>query len=215
MFSAPITLGKHQLPPLPYPYNALEPIISSTTLKYHHDKHHKSYVNNLNKSELELVKARKNNDFELIKFLERELAFNGSGHILHSIYWSIMAPIGCCGQPKFYTMQQISNSFGNFEAFKEQLIKAAIKVEASGWGILSWNPTWRRLEILTAEKHQNLTEWGSIPILVVDIWEHAYYLDYQYKRSEYVNKWWKLINWYAVEKRLLLAIDGKLPITLF
>ena len=200
-----VPLGGHELPLLPYSYDALEPIISRRTLQIHHDRHHLSYVEGLNNAELALAEARKTGNYSLIKHWERELAFNGSGHILHSIYWTIMTPRST-GQPCSETWRQIINSFGSVEAFKEQLSKAAINVEASGWGVLVWNPAWGRLEVLTAEKHQNLTEWGSIPLLVVDVWEHAYYLDYENRRADYVNAWWSLINWEEVERRILLAI---------
>lgn len=204
--------GKHILPPLPYPPNALEPIIWEKTVHIHHDKHHKSYVDGLNQAELQLVEARQNNDYEFIKYLEREIAFNGSGHILHSIYWTVMTSPNLGGEPYYYTMQEIIKAFGNFSAFKEQFKKAASKVEASGWAVLAWNPAWNRLVILSAEKHQNLTQWGSIPILVVDLWEHAYYLDYQNKRTDYISAWWELINWHEVERRLFLAMQGQLPL---
>lgn len=204
--------GKHKLPPLPYPYNALEPVISAETLRMHHDHHHKAYVDGLNRAELALVAARQSNDFSLIKYWENELAFNGSGHILHSIYWTVMAPEGTGGQPGDATRREINKYFGSFNAFLGQFTNAAMKVEASGWGILAWNPAWKHLEILTAEKHQNLTQWGAIPILVVDSWEHAYYLDYQYDREAYVKAWLTLINWYEVENRLDLAMEGQLPL---
>jgi superoxide dismutase, Fe-Mn family len=207
--------GQHQLPPLPYPYNALEPVISSTTLHYHHDIHHKTYVDDLNKVELKLVDARKNMDFELIKCLENELAFNGSGHILHSIYWTIMTSVGRGGQPGPQTLNQINSYFGSFNAFKEQFSNAAIKVQGSGWAILTWQPTWKRLEILQSEKHQNGTQWSGIPILVLDVWEHAYYLDYQNRRKDYVKAWWQLVNWNEVERRLLLAAKGQVPLTAY
>lgn len=207
--------GQHQLPPLPYPYNALEPVISSTTLRIHHDRHHKSYVDGLNKAELKLVEARQNRDFSLIKHWERELAFHGSGHILHSIYWIVMAPVGRGGQPGMLTQNQINRYFGNFNAFHEQFTNAAVEVEASGWAVLVWNPSWGRVEILTAEKHQDLTQWSSIPILVLDVWEHAYYLDYQNKRKDYVNAWWQLVNWYEIERRLSLALSGQVPLTIY
>jgi len=206
--------GKHRLPPLPYPYDALEPIISETTLKYHHDHHHKSYVDGLNKAELALVEARRQDDFTFIKYWENELAFNGSGHILHSIYWTIMAPIKFESEPGRCTIKEINKYFGNFDAFIEQFVIATTKIEASGWGILVWNPSWNHLEILTAEKHQNLTQWGAIPIMVTDVWEHAYYLDYQYDRERYVKKWLTLINWFEIEKRLRLAMQGNLPLLL-
>ncbi|MDF9407127.1 MAG: Superoxide dismutase (Mn/Fe) [Pelotomaculum sp. PtaB.Bin013] len=206
--------GRHQLPPLPYLYNALEPVISSATLRFHHDHHHKSYVDDSNKAELKLVEARQKKDFALVKHWERELAFNGSGHILHSIYWTVMAPAGSGGQPGAQTINQINNYFGSFPAFQEQFSEAATKVEASGWAVLVWQPAWGHLEILNAEKHQNLTQWGGIPILVLDAWEHAYYLDYQYRRADYVKSWWQLVNWFEVEKRLLLAMQSQIPLTL-
>ena len=204
--------GGHHLPPLPYPYNALEPVISATTLQIHHDHHHKSYVEGLNKAEIKLVEARKKGDFTLIKHWERELAFHGSGHILHSIYWTVMTPVGSGGQPRTQTRNQINNYFGSVSAFQHQFIEAAINVEASGWAVLVWEPSWGHLEILNAEKHQNLTQWGSIPILVLDVWEHAYYLDYRYRRADYVKAWWQLINWYEVERRLLLAMQAQIPL---
>lgn len=209
-----VPLGGHILPPLPYPYNALEPVITATTLRFHHDHHHKSYVEGLNKAEIKLAEARQNKDFALIKHWERELAFHGSGHILHSIYWTVMAPIGSGGQPGTLTQNLIISYFGNLPVFQEQFTEAAIKVEASGWAVLVWQPAWNRLEILTAEKHQDLTQWGSIPILVLDVWEHAYYLDYQYRREDYVRLWWQLVNWQEVERRLLLAIKARIPLIL-
>lgn len=207
-----VPLGEHQLPPLPYPYNALEPVISATTLRFHHDHHHKSYVEGLNKAEIKLAAARQTKDFALIKHWERELAFHGSGHILHSIYWTVMTHVGSGGQPGSLTQNLIISSFGNFPVFQEQFIDAAINVEASGWAILVWQPAWNRLEILTAEKHQDLTQWGGIPLLVLDVWEHAYYLDYQYRRADYVKAWWQLINWLEVERRLFLAAQAQIPL---
>lgn len=207
-----IPIGQHKLPPLPYSYNALEPVISNATLILHHDKHHKAYVDALNKAEIMLENARKQNDYEYIKCWEKELAFNGSGHILHSIYWTIMCPPGMGGKPGTQTINQINNYFGNFNNFKQQFEIATEKVEASGWGILTWQPSWMRLEILQAEKHQNLTQWSGIPILVCDVWEHAYYLDYKNERKRYIEAWWTLINWYEVERRLLMAINGQVQL---
>jgi Fe-Mn family superoxide dismutase len=209
-----VPAGKHRLPPLPYPYSALEPVISEATVRYHHDQHHKAYVDGLNKAELALVEARRKGDFSLVKYWEKELAFNGSGHILHSIYWTIMAPKGFESEPGPCIIKEIQKYSSDFDAFWGQFVNASIKIEGSGWGIITWNPAWNRLEILMAEKHQNLTQWGAIPILVLDVWEHAYYLDYQYNREEYVRRWLNLINWQEVEERLLLAQAGKLPLVL-
>jgi Fe-Mn family superoxide dismutase len=207
-----VPAGQHVLPPLPYPYNALVPVIGALTLQVHHDVLHKKYVDNLNKTELALAEAREKNDYANIQQLERELAYNGSGDILHSIYWTIMAPQNTGGQPGPATMKYITEYFGNFKAFTEQFTQAAINVMSNGWALLVWQPMWYRLEILTAERHQDLTQWGVIPILVVDVWEHAYYLDYLYKRKNYVDAWWNIINWYEVERRLIFAINGRLPL---
>lgn len=209
-----VPAGKHRLPPLPYPYDALEPVISEDTLRMHHDYHHKAYVEGLNKAELAVAQARKEKDYTFISYWENQLAFHGSGHILHSIYWTVLAPPNTGGEPGTNTLNEINRRFGSFDNFITQLIAATTKVEGSGWGILVWNPAWNSLEILTAEKHQNLTQWGAIPILVIDVWEHAYYLDYQYKREEYVRKILGLINWNEVERRLILAVNGKLPLYL-
>lgn len=211
VYKYPVPLGGHELPPLPYAYNALEPMISEKTLRIHHDRHHFSYVEGLNKAELKLMEARQSGDYSEIKHWERELAFNGSGHILHSIFWTIMTPFSS-GQPGAETGRQLVNAFGGFAPFQEQFTEAAVNVEASGWAILAWNPAWGRLEILTAEKHQNLTAWGSIPILVVDVWEHAYYLDYQNRRADFVKAWWSLVNWEEVECRLFAAMQAGVSI---
>jgi Fe-Mn family superoxide dismutase len=209
-----VPLGQHRLPPLPYPYDALEPVISENALRIHHDKHHRAYVDGLNEAEVSLAEARQRGDYRFIKYWENMLAFNGSGHILHSIFWTVMAPVGTGGRPGAQTAFQINSYFGSQDNFKEQFMNATLKVEASGWGILVWNPAWWRLEILQAEKHQNLTQWSGIPILVCDVWEHAYYLDYQNRRNDYIDAWWSLINWYEVERRLLLAQRGQAPMTM-
>ncbi len=208
-----VPTGQHQLPMLPYAFNALEPVISSRLLQIHHDQHHKAYVEGLNKAELKLSEARQLRDFSLIKHWERELAFHGSGHILHSIYWTSMAPIGNRWEtPGAQTMIHIMHYFGSLEVFWEQFSAAAINVEASGWALLVWQPAWGRLEILTIEKHQDLFQAGSIPILVMDVWEHAYYLDYQNKRKDYVTAWGQIVNWYEVERRLNLAMQAQMPL---
>jgi len=212
--STVIYAGQHKLYPLPYAYNALEPVLSADTLQLHHDILQKKYVDNLNNAELKLVDARKNDDFNLMKYWANELAFNGSGDILHSIYWAVMSPVGQGGQPGIETTNQIINYFGNFPAFQEQFKNTADNIEGSSWAILTWQPTWQRLEILQAEKHQNQTQWSGIPILVLDVWEHAYYLDYKTKRDEYIDKWWQLVNWYEVERRLMLAMSGQVPMTI-
>ncbi|MBT2682493.1 superoxide dismutase [Bacillus sp. ISL-37] len=196
----PVPIGGHRLPPLPYAYNALEPVIAEEIMRLHHLKHHQSYVNGLNKAEKEMQKARQTGDFGLIKHWEREAAFNGAGHYLHTIFWSIMSPNGG-GTPKGQLGKAINDSFGSFDAFKKHFSEAAKNVEAVGWAILVWSPRSHRLEILQAEKHQNLSQWDVVPLLVLDVWEHAYYLQYKNERAKYVENWWKVVNWKEVEQR--------------
>jgi len=197
----------HELPPLPYAYDALEPYIDEQTMRLHHDVHHNGYVKGLNNAEAKLAAARAEGDFALIKHWEREAAFHGSGHILHSLFWLNMAPAGNGGGgvPSGSLATQIEQDFGSFEAFKAQFVAASTAVEGSGWGILAWQPAGKRLVILTAEKHQNLTQWGVTPLLVLDVWEHAYYLKYQNRRGEYVKNFFHIINWADVAERFAKA----------
>jgi Fe-Mn family superoxide dismutase len=202
--------GGHTLPELPYAYNALEPYISEEIMRLHHDKHHRSYVEGLNKAEVNLKKARDNNDFSLIKHWSRELAFHGSGHYLHTIFWKNMIPKGG-GSPQGLLKKEIENYFGSFDKFKKQFSEAAKQVEGVGWAILVWSPRARHLEILQSERHMLLTQWDTIPLLVLDVWEHAYYLQYKNNRAEYVDNWWNLVNWNDVEMRYDKASEIKWP----
>ncbi|ETT39151.1 Fe-Mn family superoxide dismutase [Paenibacillus sp. FSL H7-0350] len=198
--AGPVPIGGHTLPPLPYVYNALEPYIDEKTMIIHHDKHHQSYVDGLNKAEKKLAEARLSGDFDLVKHWERELAFNGAGHYLHTIFWNVMSPQGG-GRPSGALLDAIERSFGSYEAFKAQFTEAAGKVEGGGWALLVWSPRSRRLEILTAEKHQNLSQWDVIPLLALDVWEHAYYLKHQNNRADYIQDWWRVVNWPYVAER--------------
>jgi Fe-Mn family superoxide dismutase len=195
-----VPIGGHVLPPLPYAYDALEPYISQEIMKLHHTKHHQSYVDGLNKAEKMMQKAREANDYELLKHWEREAAFHGSGHYLHTIFWNNMTPNGG-GKPRGELLQQINQDFGSFEKFKKHLTEAADKVEGVGWALLVWSPRSHRLEILQTEKHQLMTQWDTIPLLVLDVWEHAYYLQYKNDRASYINNWWNIVNWRYVEQR--------------
>lgn len=196
----PVPIGGHTLPPLPYAYNALEPYIDEETMRIHHDKHHQSYVDGLNKAELKLEEARKSGNFDLVKHWERELAFNGAGHYLHTIFWTVMSPNGG-GKPEGDLLKAIERDFGSYDAFKKQFSKAAENVEGGGWAILVWSPRSHRLEILTAEKHQNLSQWDVVPLLALDVWEHAYYLKHQNERAKYIEDWWNVVNWPEVSYR--------------
>ena len=195
-----IPIGQHVLPPLPFKYDALEPYISAEIMKLHHDKHHQSYVEGLNKAENMMKKARDTNDFSMLKHWEREASFNGSGHYLHTLFWETLCPKGG-GEPKGPLMRQIKRDFGSYDSFKKHFSESAKQVEGAGWAILVWSPRTRRLEILQSEKHNNLTQWDTIPLLALDVWEHAYYLQYKNNRGDYVEKWWNIVKWSAVEDR--------------
>lgn len=197
-------LSKHELPKLPYPYDALEPYIDAQTMELHHSKHHNGYVNGLNKAEAELAKARAANDFALIEYWSKKAAFNGGGHFLHSMFWQVMAPNGQGGggMPEGKLAQKIEADFGSFEAFKAHFSAAAGKVEGSGWGLLHYRPMDGRLIVLQAENQHKLSPWGSTPIMGIDVWEHAYYLKYQNRRAEYIENWWNVVNWRAVGENL-------------
>jgi Fe-Mn family superoxide dismutase len=194
-------MAKHELPALPYNYNALEPYYDEQTVRLHHDAHHKAYVDGLNNAEAKLAEARDKSDFSLIKHWERELAFHGSGHLLHTLFWKNMKPKGG-GPATGKAAELIEQHFGSFETFKKQFSAAAVAVEGSGWAVLCYSPDFKELSILTAEKHQNLTQWGVAPLLTIDVWEHAYYLKYQNKRAAWVEAWWNLINWDDVNRRI-------------
>lgn len=195
-----VPVGKHTLPVLPYKYQALEPYISEEIMRLHHDKHHRSYVNGLNKSEIELQQARQKNDYSLVKHWSRELAFHGSGHYLHTIFWNNMSPQGG-GMPKGDLLSAIEQYFGSFDSFKKHFSEAAKQVEGVGWALLVWSPRARHLEVLQSERHMLLTQWDTIPLLVLDVWEHAYYLQYKNNRADYVANWWNIVNWRDVQKR--------------
>lgn len=191
----------YKLPALPYDYDALEPHYDEATVRLHHDVHHKGYVDGLNNAVAKLKAARAADDYALIKHWERELAFHGAGHILHSLFWDNMSPAGG-GLPTGPLAQQIEQDFGGFDAFKKHFSAATAAVEGSGWGLLVWNPHAAKLDIMTAEKHQDLAIWGVTPLLVCDVWEHAYYLKYQNKRAAWIDAWWNVVNWQDVADRL-------------
>jgi Fe-Mn family superoxide dismutase len=185
--------GVYVLPAIPYAYNALEPLYQEHMLRIHHTKHHAAYVNGLNASMEKLAEARKTGNHAAVRALSRALAFNGSGHVLHTLFWNSMTP----GGSKMHSSLEkaLSESFGSVSAFLAQFAAAARDVEASGWGILAYEPLTKRLLVLQAEKHQNLTFWGTTPLLVCDVWEHAYYLQYANNRGDWVDAFLKLANW--------------------
>ena len=168
---------------LQYPLNALEPYYNKETLDIHYNILYKGYVDNTNKTQEKLEQARTKGEFANIKCLEKDLSFFGSGVILHELFFENMGPaIPTSSDNKL--MEQIIKDFGSYEKFKEQFTESSKVVEASGWNLLVWVPDFCKLEILQCEKHQNLTLWGCKPLLVLDMWEHSYFLQYKTKRPD-------------------------------
>jgi len=197
----------HELPPLPYDYAALEPHIDEQTMRIHHDKHHAAYVNGLNAAEAALEKARETGDFAAVQGLSRLVAFHGGGHANHTIFWLNLAPAGKGGggEPSGELMAQIKKDFGDFGKFKSHFSAAAGAVEGNGWGVLGWHPILGKLYIQTMMNQQMLTVLGTIPVVMLDVWEHAYYLKYQNRRPDYVAAWWNVVNWKDAEARFAKA----------
>jgi superoxide dismutase, Fe-Mn family len=190
----------YELPKLPYAFDALAPALEEKVVRTHYEKHHAAYVKGLNATLEKLQKARAEGSFADVKALSRDLAFHGSGHVLHSLYWTSMTP-GGTGEPKGELRRVIDRDFGSLDAFSKQFAQAAKDVEGSGWAVLAWEPLGRRLVVLQAEKHQDLAIWGVTPILVCDVWEHAYYAQYLNLRAGYVDAFMKIIDWNASAAR--------------
>jgi Fe-Mn family superoxide dismutase len=202
----------YQLPPLPYPYDALEPHLDARTLEIHHDKHHATYLANLNKAleaapDLLTLQAE-----ELLKDLSvvpegirTAIRNNGGGFVNHNFYWESMAPeTGEAREPSGPLALAIEQSFGDFAAFKQAFTTSTVGRFGSGWGWLSIDKQGKLLIHSTANQDSPLTE-GLIPLLTCDVWEHAYYLNYQNRRADYVAAWWNIVNWLKVAERYAIA----------
>nr|ADC34695.1 Mn-superoxide dismutase [Tegillarca granosa] len=196
---------KHTLPDLPYDYNALEPYISADIMKLHHQKHHQTYVNNLNAAEEQLAEAMHKDNINQIIKLQPVLKFNGGGHINHSIFWEVLSPNGG-GEPTGDLMHIITRDFGSFDRMKEELTNVTVAIQGSGWGWLGYNPNSFRLRVAALPNQDPLQPTtGLIPLFGIDVWEHAYYLQYKNVRPDYVKAIWNIVNWNAVSERLAAA----------
>ena len=199
-------MKEYNLPKLPYAYEALEPVIDVGTVTLHHDKHHSAYVAGFNGTLKKIVEAREKGDYAAIKALDKDLAFHGSGVVLHNLYWENLCPKAECKEPTSGALlEQVKADFGDLAKLKAEMGAAAKAVEGSGWAVLVWDHASGQLLVLQAENHQKLTIWGVTPLLVLDVWEHAYYLKYQNNRAAYVDALWGIVNWTAVEKRFKAA----------
>lgn len=202
-FDAP---AEYALAPLPYPAEALEPHIDKETMTIHHDKHHAGYVKGLNTALKSIAEARDAGKFDNIQQLTRLLAFHAGGHFNHTIFWNNMAPAGKGGggEPKGKLADQIKKDFGDFAKFRLHFSAATAAVEGNGWGVLAYHPALQRLIVLNLMNQQDLVPAGTTPLLMLDVWEHAYYLKYQNKRADYVNAWWNVVNWDNVAERFAM-----------
>jgi len=198
---------RYELGALPYKADALGEVLDAETVSIHHGKHHAGYVTGANRILDQLDAARAGSDYGRIQALSRGLAFTASGVVLHELYWRSMSPERQEG-PSGRLAAQVESDFGSVPAFADQFAAAAKTVEASGWAVLVWEPALRQLLVLQIEKHQDLAVWGSVPLMVCDVWEHAYYLRYQNRRAEYVDRWMKVIDWRGTGERFDLAIGG-------
>ncbi|GIG56350.1 superoxide dismutase [Fe-Zn] 1 [Longispora fulva] len=198
----------YTLPDLPYDYSALEPAMSGQILELHHGKHHAAYVAGSNATLDALAEARDKGNYAGIVGLEKTLAFNVSGHVLHSIFWENLSPEGG-DRPEGELAAAIDEYFGSFEALQAQLSNATKLVQGSGWGVLGYEPLSGRLQVTQVYDHHGNVGVGTTPVLVFDAWEHAYYLQYKNVRPDYVDQLWNLVNWSDVSARFDAARGAK------
>jgi Fe-Mn family superoxide dismutase len=202
-------MPEYTLPDLPYDYGALEPHYSAQILELHHDKHHAAYVKGANSALEKLGQARETGSFDTINQLQKNLAFNLSGHVLHSLFWQNMTPHGG-DKPEGDLAATIDESFGSFEGFRSQMSEAALNVQGSGWGALTWEPLGQRLIVEQVYDHQSNVGQGAPPLLVLDMWEHAYYLQFKNVKADWVDAFWNIVNWPDVATRFTNARRLKL-----
>lgn len=204
-------MANFKTPPLPYPSKTLEPVIDQKTVEIHHDDHEASYYAGLDEALDSITRAREGEKIpdptrrRMRLSLAQSVSFNGAGAILHHMYWENLTAPGQGGMPSQALHQLILRDYGTPQMFMEEFSDIAIATRGSGWAALVWSPQFQRSFVLSIENHQNGWVPGCIPLLVVDVWEHAYYLKYQSKRAEYVKAIWRLVNWNVVNARYAAA----------
>ena len=197
-------MAVYSLPELPYDYTALEPHISATITELHHDKHHATYVAGANTALEKLEEARDANDFTNVNKLEKDLAFNLGGHVNHTIWWNNLSPDGG-DKPTGELESAVDEYFGGFDKFQAHFTAAALGVQGSGWAALTWDTLGQRVNIQQFFDQQGNFPAGTVPLLLLDVWEHAYYLDYKNVRADYVKAFWNIVNWADVQARFEVA----------
>jgi len=200
-------MSVYSLPDLPYDYAALEPHISARIMELHHSKHHAAYVTGANTALEKMAEARESGDFANINRLEKDLAFHLGGHVNHSIFWTNLSPEGG-DKPEGELASAIDEFFGSFDKFVAHFTAASMGIQGSGWGVLSWDPIGRRLVIQQLFDQQGNTAQATVPLLQLDMWEHAFYLDYVNVKADYVKAFWNIVNWKNVGERFQAARSG-------
>ena len=197
-------MAEYTLPDLAYDYSALEPSISGAIMELHHSKHHQAYVTGANTALAQLAEARDSDNLANVNKLEKDLAFNLGGHVNHSIFWTNMSPNGG-DKPTGELAAAIDEFFGSFDKFRAHFTAAALGVQGSGWSVLAWDSIGQKLIVQQFFDQQSNFAAGTVPVLMLDVWEHAYYLDYKNVRADYVKAFWNITNWENVEKRFVAA----------
>ncbi|TFB93573.1 MULTISPECIES: superoxide dismutase [unclassified Cryobacterium] len=197
-------MAEYTLPALAYDYSALAPSISGTIMELHHSKHHQAYVTGANTALAQLAEARDSGHLANVNKLEKDLAFNLGGHVNHSIFWTNLSPDGG-DKPTGELASAIEDFFGSFDKFQAHFTAAALGVQGSGWAVLAWDSIGQRLIIQQFFDQQSNFAAGTIPVLMLDVWEHAYYLDYRNVRADYVKAFWNIVNWANVQDRFTIA----------
>jgi Fe-Mn family superoxide dismutase len=194
----------YTLPDLAYDFGALEPHIDGRIMELHHDKHHAGYVKGANATLEKLHEMRGKDDFSVLSMLERNLAFHVSGHILHSVFWTNLSPDGG-GEPDGDLAAILEDTFGGIGTFRQQMTEAASTIQGSGWALASWEPIAGRLVVQQVHDHQGNHGQGTVPLLAIDAWEHAFYLQYENRKTEFFDAIWNVVNWRDVARRLAEA----------
>ena len=197
-------MADYSLPDLPYDYGALEPSISGQIMELHHSKHHQAYVAGTNTALEQLAEARSANALGTVNMLSKNLAFNLAGHVNHSVFWTNMSPDGG-DKPTGELASAIDEFFGSFDAFRAHFAAAALGIQGSGWTILAWESIGQKLIIEQLYDHQGNLAVGTVPLLLLDMWEHAFYLQYRNVKADYVKAWWNVVNWADAQSRFVKA----------
>ncbi|MBS2938350.1 superoxide dismutase [Nocardioides sp. J2M5] len=193
-------MADYSLPDLPYDYAALEPYISGEIMELHHDKHHSTYVKGINTAVEQLAEAREAESFGSLSTLEKNLAFHLGGHVNHSVFWPNMSPDGG-DKPTGELAQVLEEYFGGFDRFRAHFEANAMSVQGSGWSVLTWDMVAQRPFIIQHFDHQGNVPICMVPLLMLDMWEHAYYLQYRNDKATFVKQWWNIVNWADVQSR--------------